>query len=177
MKKFLVSVAVAALAVPMFAQSAPSRVAVIDVQKVIAQSTAGKSEIERLKKMQDERVSRAQKMDEEIRTLESDLNTKKLSLSEDKLTDMTKQLAEKKINIQRYTQDADREVGEARDKALAGLNARIMPVVDQIGKEMGIAAIFNKFESGLIYAADAIDITDTVIKRFNENGAPAAARK
>ena len=52
---------------------------------------------------------------------------------------------------------------------------KIMPVVDQIGKEMGLAAIFNKFESGLIYASDAIDITDVVIKRFNDaQGAPAA---
>jgi hypothetical protein len=33
---------------------------------------------------------------------------------------------------------------------------------------MGLAAIFNKFESGLVYASDAIDITDSVIKRFNE---------
>ena len=39
---------------------------------------------------------------------------------------------------------------------------------------MGLAAIFNKFESGLVYASDAIDITDTVIKRFND-AAPAAA--
>ncbi len=58
---------------------------------------------------------------------------------------------------------------------MAELNQKIMPVVDQIGKEMGLAAIFNKFESGLIYASEAIDITDVVIKRFNDTqGAPAA---
>ena len=38
---------------------------------------------------------------------------------------------------------------------------------------MVLAAIFNKFESGLVYASDAIDITDTVIKKFTDN-APAA---
>ncbi|HYM62829.1 MAG TPA: OmpH family outer membrane protein [Thermoanaerobaculia bacterium] len=169
MKKFLVSLAVTAMAAPMFAQAAaPSRMAVIDVQKVLATSNAGKASYEKLKKFQEERVAKAQKMDEEIRGLENDVNQKKLSLSEEKLTEMTKQISDKKINMQRFAQDADREVGEARDKELQALEAKIKPVIDQIGKEMGLAAIFNKFESGLVYASDAIDITDMVIKRFND---------
>ncbi|HJQ38455.1 MAG TPA: OmpH family outer membrane protein [Thermoanaerobaculia bacterium] len=177
MKKFLVSVAVAALAAPMFAQNTPARVAVIDVQKVLTQSTAGKAAYDKLKKIQDDRVEKAKSMDEEVRKLDADINSKKMSLSEDKLTEMQKQLADKRIAMQRYAQDADREVGEARDRELQALEGKIKPVIDAIGKEMGIAAIFNKFESGLVYASDAIDITDTVIKRFNEAAPAAAAAK
>jgi outer membrane protein len=169
MKKFAIGVVVAALAAPMFAQTAaPARVAVIDVQKVLAQSTAGKAALERLKKMQDERVARAKKMDEEVQALDAQINQKKMSLSEEKLAEMTKDLSDKKISMQRYAQDADREVQEARDRSLQELEKQIMPLINQIGKEMGFAAIFNKFESGLVYASDAIDITDMVVKRFNE---------
>ena len=174
MKKFLVSIAVAALAAPMFAQTQPARVAVIDVQKVLTQSTAGKSAYEKLKKMQEDKLEKAKSMDEELRKLDTEINTKKISLSEDKLTDMQKQLADKRISMQRYAQDADREITEARDRELQALEAKIKPIIDGVGKEMGLAAIFNKFESGLIYASDAIDITDSVIKRFND-GQPAAA--
>ena len=177
MKKLLVSVAALALATPLLAQTAPLRVAVIDVQKVLTQSSAGKVAYERLKKMQDDRITRAQKMDEEIKTLENDLNTKKMSLSEEKVNDITKQISDMKIAEQRYAQDADREVGEARDRELQALEAKIKPVIDQLGKEMGLAMIFNKFESGLVYASDAIDITDNVIKRFNDATTPAAAAK
>jgi len=176
MKKFLVSMAVAALAIPALAQSsAPARVAVIDVNKVLSSSAAGKTAAAKLKQLQEDKMARAQKLDDEIKTLDNDINTKKISLSEEKLADMTKQLSDKKIAMQRFAQDADRELGEARDRVMADLNQKIMPVVDQIGKEMGLAAIFNKFESGLIYASEAIDITDVVIKRFNDaQGAPAA---
>jgi len=184
MKKFLVSLAVAALALPTFAQSAPARVAVIDVNKVLMNSTAGKTAYERLKKMQDDRVAQAKKLDDEIAALDKDINEKKLTLSEEKLTDMSKKLNDKKIAMQRFAQDADRDIGEARDKALADLETKIKPVIDAIGKEMGLAAIFNKYESGLVYASDAIDITDTVVKRFNDMNAgaapaaaPAAAKK
>lgn len=168
MKKLLVSVAALAIAAPMFAQTAPARVAVIDVQRVLASSGAGKAASERLKKMQEDRVARAKQMDEEMQKLDADINNKKLSLSEDKLAEMQKQLSDKKIAAQRFQQDAEREMTEARDRALLELENKIKPVIDSIGKEMGLAAIFNKFESGLVYASEAIDITDTVIKRFNE---------
>ena len=176
MKKFLVSMAVAALAIPALAQSsAPARVAVIDVNKVLSSSTAGKVAAAKLKQLQEDKMARAQKLDEEIKTLDNDINTKKISLSEEKLTDMAKQLSDKKIAMQRFAQDADRELGEAQNKLMLDINNKIMPLVDQVGKEMGLAAIFNKFESGLIYASEAIDITDVVIKRFNDaQGAPAA---
>ena len=178
MKKFLVAVAVAALAPVALAQNTPARVAVIDVNKVLTQSTAGKASYEKLRKMQEERLERAKGMDEELRKLDADINAKKISLSEEKLAEMSKQLADKRIAMQRYAQDADREIAEARDRELQALETKIKPVIDAIGKEMGLAAIFNKFESGLVYASDAIDITDTVVKRFNEAApAPAAAAK
>lgn len=181
MKKFLVAVAVAAMATPMFAQTAPAKVAVINVQKVLAESAAGKASYERLRKMQEDRVAKGKSMQDELNKLESDINTKKLSLSEDKIAEMQKQLADRRIAMQRFAQDAEREVGEARDRELMALEGKIRPVIDAIGKEMGLAAIFNKMESGLVYASDAIDITDTVVKRFNEanpaTAAPAAAKK
>jgi outer membrane protein len=183
MKKLLVSIAVAALALPAFAQTAPARVAVIDVNRVLSTSTAGKVSIERLKKMQEERINKAKTMNEEIQKLDADINAKKLSLSEDRVAEMSRQLSDKKIAMQRYAQDADREVSEARDRALMELENKIKPVIDAMGKEMGLAAIFNKFESGLVYASDAIDITDTVIQRFNAaqqasaTPAPTAAAK
>ncbi|HJW94913.1 MAG TPA: OmpH family outer membrane protein [Thermoanaerobaculia bacterium] len=178
MKKVLITMAVAALAAtPMFAQGAPSRIAVIDVQKVLQQSSAGKQAYDRLKKMQEDRIARAKSMDEEMTKLDADINSKKLSLSEDKLAEMQKQLSDKKIAMQRYAQDADREVSEARDKALLELENKIKPVIDQIGKEMGLAMIFNKFESGLVYASDAIDITDSVITKFNAAGGETAPAK
>ena len=167
MKKFIVSIAVAAMALPALAQNTPARVAVIDVQKVLATSTAGKAAYERLKKMQEERVAKAKAMEEELRKLETELSTKRLSLSEDKVTELGKQINDRKIAMQRFAQDADREVGEARDRALLELENKIKPVIDALGKEMGLAAIFNKFESGLVYASEAIDLTDTVITKFN----------
>ena len=43
----------------------------------------------------------------------------------------------------------------------------MLPVITQVGKERGFTLIFNKFQSGLVYADEAVDVTDDVLKRFN----------
>ena len=159
---------------PQSAQATPARIAVIDVNKVLVETTAGKTAYTKLKALQDQRIAQVNKLQAEVTALENDINAKKTSLGEAQLKTMSAQLSDKRMAMQRYAQDADREVAEERDRAMQDLDNKLKPLVDAIGKEMGLAAIFNKFESGLIYASDAIDITDTVIRRFNtaSPGAP-----
>lgn len=176
MKKFMTTIAALALAAPVFAQSAaPARFAVVDLQKVLNTSTAGKAEQERLKKLNDDKANRAQKMQEELTSLNNDITSKKLSLSEEKLAGMQKQLTERQVALQRYGQDAERELNEAFEKAQVDLLGKVRPVIDALAKDLGLAAVFVRSEAGLIYSSDAIDITDTVVKRFNDATAPAAA--
>ncbi len=66
-----------------------------------------------------------------------------------------------------FQDDAQRELDDARRVALEGLEERILPVIDAVGKEQGMTLIFNKFQSGLVYADETVDITDEVIRRFN----------
>jgi outer membrane protein len=169
MKKAILSLMVAAIAFPVMAQSsAPSRVAVINVQRVLLESNQGKTARVRLEKVAVQKQEQAQAMRTEIENLEKEISTKRLSLSQEKLEELTKQYDEKKISLQRFAQDADRELKTEEQKTLIELEKSIRPVIDQIGKEMGFALIFNKLESGLVYASDAVEITDTVIKRYND---------
>jgi outer membrane protein len=80
---------------------------------------------------------------------------------------MSKEIEDKQISIRRFQDDAQRELQEAQRRELGGLEERILPIIDQIGKEQGYTLIFNKFQSGLVYADESVDVTDTVITRFN----------
>lgn len=177
MKKTLMALVAFAIAIPAMAQtSAPTRIAVINVQKVLLESSQGKVARDKVEKVALAKQEAGKKMAADADALDKEITAKRMSLSPEKLAEMQKSLDQKKIELQRYAQDSQREVREAEEKAITELEKAIRPVIDQIGKEMGFAAIFNKMESGLVYASEAIDITDTVIKRFNEaNAAPAAA--
>jgi outer membrane protein len=95
------------------------------------------------------------------------MNDGRLSLAQDKLADLSKQYEEKEIVLKRAQDDATRELNKKRDDMLAQIDERVMPVINQVGKELGYTMIFRKFESGLIYADDTIDITNVVIQRLD----------
>ncbi|HEY8022759.1 MAG TPA: OmpH family outer membrane protein, partial [Thermoanaerobaculia bacterium] len=91
----------------------------------------------------------------------------RLSLAQDKLADLEKQMEDRVTGVRRMQEDASRELNKKKDDILGSVDQRVMPVINQIGKEMGYTLIFRKFESGLIYADEAVDITPAVIKRLD----------
>ena len=53
-----------------------------------------------------------------------------------------------------------RELNKAQRAGFGEIDQRVMPVINQVGKEGGYTLIFHKFESGLVYADEAVDITE-----------------
>jgi len=156
---------VIAAAVPAAAQQVS--VAVIDVQRVVTESDPGKEALQKLKLLQDKKIDEGRALQQNISTLQDQMAKQRFTLSEERLAELSKQLEDGQIALQRFQDDAERELDEARRRELGGLEGRIIPVINEIGAERGYTLIFNKFQSGLVYADDAVDITDDVIRRFN----------
>ncbi len=147
--------------------AAQINVAVIDVQRVVTESDPGKEALQKLKQLQDAKIDQGRALQQELNTLQEQMSKQRFTLSEVRLAELGKEMEDKQIALQRFQDDAERELDEARRRELGGLEQRIIPVIDQIGQERGFTLIFNKFQSGLVYADDAVDITDDVIRRFN----------
>jgi outer membrane protein len=149
------------------AAQGPIRIAVIDTEKILLSSQAGKKAVADLKKLQEQRENDLRTRAQELKDLQTKINDGRLSLAQDKLSDLSKQAEEKEIALRRLQDDANRELTKKRDEMLGQIDDRVMPVINQVGKELGYTLIFRKFESGLIYADDAIDITSVVIQRLD----------
>jgi len=165
MRKTLVTLMILTSAALVSAQQV--KVAVIDVQRVVTESDAGKEALGKLKGLQDSKIAEGQKLQNELDALKEQLTKQRFTLSDDKIEAMGKQIQDKGIELKRFQDDAQRELDDARRKALGDLEQKILPIINDLGKEKGITLIFNKFQSGLVYADDAVDITDEVIRRFN----------
>lgn len=155
----------AASAVPALAQQ--GTVAVIDVQRVVTESDPGKEALGQLKKLQDKKIEEGKGLQQSLDALKDQFNKQRFTLSQEKLQSLQKQIEDKSIKLKRFQDDAQRDLEEARKKALDRLEAQIMPIINQVGQERKLSLIFNKFQSGLVYADDAIDITNDIIQRFN----------
>lgn len=143
------------------------KISVIDTEKILLSSNTGKKAVADLKKLQDAAENQLKSQQQEIQDLQTKINNGRLSLSQDQLAQLKKQLEDKTIALRRYQDDATRDLSKKRDDMLAAIDQKVMPIINQIGKEMGYTLIFRKFESGLIYADDAIDITALAVQRLD----------
>jgi outer membrane protein len=176
----LAALAILAALVPaaVRAQAAATvKVGVIDVQRILTESVAGKEAMTKLKGLQDQKLAEAKAKQDEINQIRTRINDGRLSLSQDKIAEMEKQAEDKVIAFRRFQDDADRDLQKARDQAFDAIEKRVLPVINQVGTEGAFTIILNKFQSGLIFADDKIDLTADVIKRFDSASAAAPKGK
>ena len=168
---FRLTVRVAMLGVIMMAIAMPAaaqaKIAVIDVQRVVTESDPGKEVMQKLRVLSDAKAQEGQALQQAMATLQDQFNKQRFTVSEQRQAEMTKEIEDKQIAIRRFQDDAQRELQEAQRRELGGLEERILPIINQVGQAEGYTLIFNKFQSGLVYADEAVDVTDSVIQMFN----------
>jgi outer membrane protein len=175
MKRTVLSILAGAVAVAAVAQTeaapaqaaSPAKIAVINVERLVQESALGKEAFARVKKLNDQKKEEADKLAKELRDMEQKLADQGASLTDDKRDQLQKSYQEKAIAYKRFNDDAQRILEDAQKKELEQLEKRVLPVIQQVGKEKGFTMIFNKFQSGLVYADEGVDVTDDVLKRFN----------
>lgn len=162
---FLVAFSVA----PGLAQSPsqPQKIAVIDVQKILTDSVRGQEVMVSLQTLQEEMAASLQAKSDELAALQARYNETRLTLAEDRLAEMEKQLEDLSITLRRSQDDAQRELQKRQREDFQTIEEAVMPIIDQVGVEFGYSLIFNKFQSGLVFAEESVDITPLVIERFN----------
>src|SRR5664280_118673 len=153
---------------------AGGKIGVIEVQKIVQESAVGKESLARVQKVQLAKQDDLAKRQKELRDMEQKIQDQGKALSEDAMEKLQKDYQAKALDLKRFQDDAQR-------KELGDLEKRIMPVINEVAREQGYALVFNKFNSGLLFADDkSVDLTEAVITRFNSMiaapAAPAAAK-
>lgn len=144
-----------------------ARIAVIDVQKVYEESTRGKALMSELRTLVERKKAEGEAKGQQIQALQKQIAEGRLSLSEDRLEEMQKELEEKVIALRRFEDDTSRELQKAQTQSSTKVNNEVLPLINKLAAEQGYTLIFRKFESGLIFATEEVDITDLVIQRYN----------
>ena len=152
-------------------QAQSNKLAVIDVQRILSNSATGKKAQENMEQVRSKKKAELEAKQQELKDLQKRISDQQLSLAEDRLAELQKELEDKVIAYRRAEDDANREVQKQGEKLVADMERLILPVIDKIGKEQGFTLIFNKYQSGLLYADNSIDITDLVIQRLDASGA------
>lgn len=141
------------------------KIAIIDVQLVVAESKAGKTATASLKKDADSAIKQVQTKGAEYKKLEDDLKKQQNSLSQQALQNKQMELNRKAVELDRLQKDLQADIQQKEAIALEDVIKQLEPVIKDYAKEKGFDIIMPK--QAAIYNGDNIDITKDIISRFD----------
>ena len=166
----LFTLMLAALASMGYAQT-DIKVGVVDSQGVLEKSAEGKRVMAQLEERNTKSQNELARMDEEIRKLQTRLNTQRLTLTQEALAQLSSDIERKQTERKRYGEDQYREMQELTGRLFQRVQDELLPIIEQLGKEKNLEIIFDLFKSGAIYFSPTIDLTQEVIKRYDASKA------
>ena len=149
-----------------FAQNAePTRVAVIDIDRIAQESARGQAMFTELQTMQEEILRGRQSREQEIRDLTNRAGSQLLSA--EARADLTRDIERQQTDLQRWLEDQQRAFNDKQTTGFTSLEAALGPVVEEVAGERNIQLIL-RVTPGLTFIMDpALDISSEVITRFN----------
>jgi outer membrane protein len=147
--------------------STSAKVGVIDVQRLVVESRSGREVLDQLRNFREQKTAEGEVLQQEVQDLQAQVQDGGQSLPEEKLVELEKQLEDKLIELRRFADDADRTLQKEQDQAFDKIEREVMPIIARVGEEQGFTLLFNKYESGLIYAAEQVDITDLILQLYD----------
>lgn len=153
------------------AQTAPIKVGVVDVQRVLTESAPGRQRTASIESLQQQLQSQGEALRGEIQQLRTRIADREGAGAADaELGPMRQELEQKTAELRQFGDDANRQLSKRSNDVLREFEGIVMPILEAIGAEGGYTLLFRKYDSGFVYVAPSVDITDQVIARVNASG-------
>jgi len=146
----------------------PARVGFVDLQRILAKSQAGVQAREQLEKDKASMQKQVDNQKGDLDKLRDELEKKGQLLSAEARRDKQEQLERKVRDVRRLVDDLEKELQKKEQGLLAKVLRDVEGVVAKIGKERGYLMIVERRQGGLIYGAPEADVTEEIIKAFDD---------
>jgi len=166
------------LAVPLLAallQLAPtaraeSKVAFVDLQRALNEVADGRQAKAKLKKEFDSKQKQLDDRQEELKRMQADLQAKGDAMSDDARRKAQSDMDQKLMDVSRLYAQLQKELTQKEHDATKGIFSKMSTLIRSIAEAEGVTMVFEKTDSGLLYAQPALDLTNELIRRYNSSG-------
>lgn len=150
------------------AQEQAIKIGVVDVDQALNSTDEGKAAREEFSRKQREAEAQVQPMVDRFRDLQEEMKGKRYVLSDDALFQKQVELAELQNKIDTKFKELEGQLKIDQGRMIAPLRAKLLSIIESIGKEQGFTLIIGRDAPGVMYTREALDITELVIQRFNK---------
>lgn len=165
MRSVLLLAAVAALPASSFAQApAPTRVAIINAQKAVADTQEIKKAQATLEAKYRSRQQEIQGLQSQLQSIQQQLGTP--NLPPDREAQLRADGTEKQKRLQRLSQDLQDDVNNDRQEILGRAGRQMTDIVKKIAEERGLDIVMDV--TNTIYFKPALDITTEATAAYDK---------
>jgi outer membrane protein len=160
-----------------FAQQAEpaTKIAFVYVQKALASTGEGKVRLKELDDWARPRQEQLAQLDKEVNDLKNQILSKQGIASDQQLADLNRQLVTKQREFEDRQRDGKRDFDQKQQALLRELGGKLQQIITDYAEKNQYTAVFIFKPDDLAYMADSADITDTIIKLYDQKY-PLAAK-
>ena len=148
-----------------------TRVAVVDLQKLLLETEAGKKARESLNSFMKNRQAVMELEEKELKRMEDDMIKQASVLTPTARKEREDQLRRRVMEFQQKGQEMNREIQEKQKEVLDGFRDRAEKVVAKVAQQQGVQVVVERGRGGpTVYNEAALDLTTRVIEEFNKGG-------
>lgn len=156
----------ALLATRAHAQAAGVKIGYVDVQRAVQEVEEGKSARNRLKAELDTRRAALEKKRQELEKLKADYDKQAAVLSDDAKRKKQEELQRAFTDAQQTAALMQEELSGKEQEAMGSISKRMVQVVGEVSERESFSFVLDK--AVLLYAPAASDLTNEVVRRYNE---------
>lgn len=145
----------------------PVKVGFVDVDQVLATVDSGKAARDELERKSRAAQGRLAPMVEQLEAIQKELQAKQFVMSEEAVRSKQLDLVELKNRYDTKIKEEEGQFKIDQQRLIGPLIEKLGIVMKEVGRENGFSAILRIDAPSIVYAREALDITDLVIKKFN----------
>ncbi len=144
----------------------PPTVAVVDMQRVLRDSAAGRSIESQLESESRKFRDQVTQLQDQIKTGENDLRRQRAVMAEAAFNEQAQALERKRAEAQRTVQDRQEALQKGQGDAVNVVADNMKDIVQQIAVERHLGMVLSK-QVVISFSDKNMDITDDVVQRLN----------
>lgn len=141
------------------------KIGIVDMQKVVQASTAGKKAKAELEGEYNKKKKEFEKQEEQLKKSAEELAKKKAIMTEEAFAKKQNELQEEMMKFRESVGQSQYEIQKKQQDLTLPIVEKIRKTVSKIAKEKGYTMVAES-GAGIIYAEPTSDITDEVLKNF-----------
>jgi outer membrane protein len=155
--------------------ASPERLAVINIQQAIAQTGEGKQALDAITKKYEPKRQALQRQQDEINALQDQLQKQAATLSDDETARLRRDLDQKQRLFKRDQDDDSADYQADNQDAVQRIGQKMVKVINEYAQKNGYALVLDDSQLPVYYVAKGVDITDPIIKLYDQANPVAAA--